>query len=296
MSRALFFIVTIIFLSGCALKEEQYRQAQASEASDSLVRIADASFQAKNYAPALELYLRAYKKQKSDPLLEKIATTYSSMGDTVMALNAYTELYNKNPKNPIYIKNVAQAAFAAERFELSQRYYQKLLSIDSEDSSYIGAGIVEDVMGNHDKAQEYYQHVVNKSPRNTNAKNNLGLSFLLQGNLSQAESIFQDLTKRADNQPRFDMNLAFVYGISGNTAAAKVILARYLTPPQILDTLQFYDDYNAMNLEQRRRVVYGFNENPESVPVKPINDEVITEKSSDKPDIAQPSAISNAEK
>ncbi len=263
----LFFIVLVLGTgAACALKEEAYRNAANEEASSSLTRIADSSFEAENYQPALDLYLRAYKKKPDDATLEKIAVTFKRMGNAQASYQAYAMLHQKNPKNSLYLKNLAQAAFYAEDFQASQKYYQDLLQLDSSDGNHLGAGVVEDVLGNHDAAQDHYRQVIQHSPRNLNAKNNMGLSLLLQGKVTEAESTLKALTQRADSEPRFDINLALVYGVSGKSAQAQPLLEKYLSQDQVASTLQFYQDYNVLNTEQRRRVVYGFPENPETSP------------------------------
>ena len=263
----LFFIVLVLGMAGaCALKEEAYRNAANEEASSSLTRIADSSFEAENYQPALDLYLRAYKKKPDDATLEKIAVTFDRMGNAQASYQAYAMLHQKNPKNSLYLKNLAQAAFYAEDFQASQKYYQDLLQLDSSDGNHLGAGVVEDVLGNHDAAQDHYRQVIQHSPRNLNAKNNMGLSLLLQGKVTEAESTLKALTQRADSEPRFDINLALVYGVSGKSAQAQPLLEKYLSQDQVASTLQFYQDYNVLNTQQRRRVVYGFSENPETSP------------------------------
>ena len=263
----LFFIVLVLGMgAACALKEEAYRNAANEEASSSLTRIADSSFEAENYQPALDLYLRAYKKKPDDATLEKIAVTFKRMGNAQASYQAYAMLHQKNPKNSLYLKNLAQAAFYAEDFQASQKYYQDLLQLDSSDGNHLGAGVVEDVLGNHDAAQDHYRQVIQHSPRNLNAKNNMGLSLLLQGKVTEAESTLKALTQRADSEPRFDINLALVYGVSGKSGQAQPLLEKYLSQDQVASTLQFYQDYNVLNTEQRRRVVYGFPENPETSP------------------------------
>ena len=263
----LFFIVLVLGMgAACALKEEAYRNAANEEASSSLTRIADSSFEAENYQPALDLYLRAYKKKPDDATLEKIAVTFKRMGNAQASYQAYAMLHQKNPKNSLYLKNLAQAAFYAEDFQASQKYYQDLLQLDSSDGNHLGAGVVEDVLGNHDAAQDHYRQVIQHSPRNLNAKNNMGLSLLLQGKVTEAESTLKALTQRADSEPRFDINLALVYGVSGKSAQAQPLLEKYLSQDQVASTLQFYQDYNVLNTQQRRRVVYGFPENPETSP------------------------------
>ena len=263
----LFFIVLVLGMgAACALKEEAYRNAANEEASSSLTRIADSSFEAENYQPALDLYLRAYKKKPDDATLEKIAVTFKRMGNAQASYQAYAMLHQKNPKNSLYLKNLAQAAFYAEDFQASQKYYQDLLQLDSSDGNHLGAGVVEDVLGNHDAAQDHYRQVIQHSPRNLNAKNNMGLSLLLQGKVTEAESTLKALTQRADSEPRFDINLALVYGVSGKSGQAQPLLEKYLSQDQVASTLQFYQDYNGLNTQQRRRVVYGFPENPETSP------------------------------
>ena len=263
----LFFIVLVLGMgAACALKEEAYRNAANEEASSSLTRIADSSFEAENYQPALDLYLRAYKKKPDDATLEKIAVTFKRMGNAQASYQAYAMLHQKNPKNSLYLKNLAQAAFYAEDFQASQKYYQDLLQLDSSDGNHLGAGVVEDVLGNHDAAQDHYRQVIQHSPRNLNAKNNMGLSLLLQGKVTEAESTLKALTQRADSEPRFDINLALVYGVSGKSGQAQPLLEKYLSQDQVASTLQFYQDYNVLNTQQRRRVVYGFPENPETSP------------------------------
>ncbi|MFM7631649.1 MAG: tetratricopeptide repeat protein [Alphaproteobacteria bacterium] len=261
-----FFALSLILgmSAACALKEEAYRRAANEEASASLTKIADSSFEAENYEPALELYLRAYKKKPDDATLEKIALTFDRMGNPQASYQAYAMLYQKNPKNPLYLKNLAQAAFYAEDFEASQKHYQALLQMDPSDGNHLGAGVVEDVLGNHDAAQTHYRQVIQHSPRNLNAKNNLGLSLLLQGKVTEAESTLKALTERADSEARFEVNLALVYGVSGKAGQAQPLLEKYFPQDQVAAMLQFYQDYNLMTTEQRRRVVYGFPENKDT--------------------------------
>lgn len=261
-----FFALSLILgmSAACALKEEAYRRAANEEASASLTKIADSSFEAENYEPALELYLRAYKKKPDDATLEKIALTFDRMGNPQASYQAYAMLYQKNPKNPLYLKNLAQAAFYAEDFEASQKHYQALLQMDPSDGTHLGAGVVEDVLGNHDAAQAHYRQVIQHSPRNLNAKNNLGLSLLLQGKVTEAESTLKALTERADSEARFEVNLALVYGVSGKAGQAQPLLEKYFPQDQVAAMLQFYQDYNLMTTEQRRRVVYGFSENKDT--------------------------------
>lgn len=261
----LFFIVLVLGMgAACALKEEAYRNAANEEASSSLIRIADSSFEAENYQPALDLYLRAYKKKPEDATLEKIALTFARMGNAQASYQAYVMLHQKNPKDPLYLKNLAQAAFYAEDFEASQKHYQALLQMDPSDGNRLGAGVVEDVLGHHDKAQNYYRQVIQHSPRHLHAKNNLGLSLFLQGKVTEAESTLKALTERTDTEPRFEMNLAMIYGVSGRSAQAEALLNKYFSVDQVASMLQFYQDYSLLNDEQRRRVVYGFSENKET--------------------------------
>jgi Flp pilus assembly protein TadD len=264
--RLFFVLMVLVMASACALKEEAYRRAANEEASASLIKIGDSSFEAENYQPALDLYLRAYKKKPDDATLEKIAVTFDRMGNPQASYQTYLLLQQNNPKNELYLKNLAQAAFYAEDFQASQKYYQDLLQRDPSDGNHLGAGVVEDVLGHHDTAQNHYRQVIEHSPRNLNAKNNLGLSLLLQGKVTEAEALFKALTERADSEPRFDMNLALVYGVSGKSAQAESLLKKYLSPEDVASTLQFYRDYSLLNAEQRRRVVYGFSENPETDP------------------------------
>jgi predicted Zn-dependent protease len=88
----------------------------------------------------------------------------------------------------------------------------------------------------------------------------------LQGKATEAEATLKALTQRADSEPRFDINLALVYGVSGKSGQAQPLLEKYFSQDQVASTLQFYQDYTLLNAEQRRRVVYGFSENPERNP------------------------------
>jgi tetratricopeptide (TPR) repeat protein len=98
----LFFIVLVLAMgAACALKEEAYRNAANEEASSSLIKIADSSFEAENYPPALDLYSRAYKKKPDDATLEKIAVTFDRMGNAQASYQAYAMLHQKNPKNSL---------------------------------------------------------------------------------------------------------------------------------------------------------------------------------------------------
>jgi Flp pilus assembly protein TadD len=93
-------------------------------------------------------------------------------------------------------------------------------------------GTVLDQMGRHDEARRYYASALKIVPDEPSVLSNLGLSYVLSGNLPQAEENLRRAYGNARADARVRQNLALVVGLQGRFAEAESIVKADLPPDE----------------------------------------------------------------
>ncbi len=93
-------------------------------------------------------------------------------------------------------------------------------------------GTVLDQMGRHDEARRYYASALKIVPDEPSVLSNLGLSYMLSGNLPQAEENLRRAYGSAKADARVRQNLALVVGLQGRFAEAESIVKADLPPEE----------------------------------------------------------------
>jgi len=173
--------------------------------------------------------------------------------------------YDSNPDNKIAAMNYARALRALTQYAQAVAVLQRLAAKYPKDMAVLGAygkaladagslpeaadvlsrahtpeqpnwtilsaqGSVADQLGDHAKAQAYYEAALKIVPDQPQVLSNLGLSYALAKHLPQAETTL----KQAAAQPRADMrvrqNLALVLALQGKFDEAQTVSTRDLSP------------------------------------------------------------------
>jgi Flp pilus assembly protein TadD len=93
-------------------------------------------------------------------------------------------------------------------------------------------GTVLDQMGRHDEARRYYASALKIVPDEPSVLSNLGLSYMLSGNLPQAEENLRQAYGSTRADARVRQNLALVVGLQGRFAEAESIVKADLPPEE----------------------------------------------------------------
>lgn len=95
-------------------------------------------------------------------------------------------------------------------------------------------GAVADQLGDHARAQGYYQAALRVNPGEPTVLSNLGLSYALAKRLPEAEQALAEASRHPRADKRVRQNLMLVYGLQGRFREAEQI-ARADLPPQEAD-------------------------------------------------------------
>lgn len=143
---------------------ESYLQADLLQPDNTwtIKRIAQLYRSLKNPELALEYHIRLQTLNSGNIANElNIGHCYLDMGEYDKALNAYfkVELFDGGD-NPKAWRPIAWTSFLLKKFDLSQKYYQKILVGKPTEHDFMNAGHVELALNNKKEALKYYMKTV----------------------------------------------------------------------------------------------------------------------------------------
>ncbi|WP_377297736.1 tetratricopeptide repeat protein [Rhizobium sp. SGZ-381] len=97
---------------------------------------------------------------------------------------------------------------------------------------YSAEGAVLDQLGRTDEARRKYRMALEVEPNEPSVLSNLGMSYVLSGDLRTAETYLRTASQQPMADSRVRQNLALVVGLQGRFAEAEEIASRELSPVQ----------------------------------------------------------------
>ncbi len=106
---------------------------------------------------------------------------------------------------------------------------------------YSALGSAYDQTGQHGKARAAYKSALLQQPQKVSIHNNIGMSYILEGNLRQAETSLRAAQKLPEGEfnQTLRQNLALSVGLQGRFNEASEIASRDLPPEQVEQNLAF---------------------------------------------------------
>jgi len=106
---------------------------------------------------------------------------------------------------------------------------------------YSALGSAYDQTSEYSKARAAYQNALAQQPQQVSIHNNIGMSYILEGNLKQAEISLRAAQKLPDGEfnQTLRQNLALSVGLQGRFQEASEIASRDLPPEQVEQNLAF---------------------------------------------------------
>lgn len=127
------------------------------------------------------------------------------------------KLLNKNPKQaePHYLMGRALLVMklfnpAQEELEIAIRLDEKLVR------AHALLGVLWDLVGEHEKAEEYHRRSIGLSPQSASYYNNLGFGLFLQKHYRKAQEAFEQALKLNPRLTNAHINLGFALGMAGD--------------------------------------------------------------------------------
>jgi Flp pilus assembly protein TadD len=163
-----------------------------------------------NYAAALR---RTGRTDQAVAVLQKAAIYFPDDRDV---LAAYGKALAANG-------DLERALDAVRRAQTPDRPDWQLISAEAA---------ILDQMGTHDQARRLYAKALELAPNEASILSNLGMSYVLTGDLAQAEKILRQAAAMPGADSRVRQNLALAVGLSGRFDEAEKIASAELSPEQ----------------------------------------------------------------
>ncbi len=177
---------------------------------------------------------RAYTKRPKDKTVGmKFANVLRMTGRNEQALAVMQQIVIAHPKDRSVLAAYGKALAGAGNLKKALNVIQRAYTPDNPDWRLLSAqGAILDQLGKPKEARLLYRKALDLVPNEPTVLSNLGMSYLLTGDLRTSESYLQNAIKvpRADSRVR--QNLALVVGLQGRFDEAEKIAAGELAPAQ----------------------------------------------------------------
>lgn len=183
---------------------------------------------------AADAYGKAYANNSTDlNIAMNFASVLRMIGRNDQALAVMRKLAIENPKNntvlAAYGKSLASVGQLAPALDAIQRAQRpeypdwRLMSAE---------GAILDQMGRQEEARQLYKKALDIQPDEPTILSNMGMSYVLAGDLKSAESYLRLAAKSPDADSRVRQNLSLVLGLEGRFDEAEKIARQELSPDQ----------------------------------------------------------------
>ncbi|HET9159104.1 MAG TPA: tetratricopeptide repeat protein [Caulobacteraceae bacterium] len=277
--RALLLATVALTAVGCASDQNLEPSAQAANAAtateekpgspaSTLLRVARGTRDNGDLASAVTIYKRVHELSpgRTDVLIE-LGQVLGALGAHNEAADVFREALKKDPKNVDGLRGLGNSLLAMNQPNLALEQFVAGLALRNDPRLYNGMGVVHDMNGSYESAQDSYRSGLKLTPNDPNLRNNLALSLAISGKFDEAIEILRRLAGENRRNPRYRQNLALVYGLAGKFAEAAGVARLDFDEPTVQNNLAYYETLRAMSQEQRAAAVFGITVAPTSTPV-----------------------------
>ncbi|NNH84943.1 tetratricopeptide repeat protein [Rhizobium laguerreae] len=177
---------------------------------------------------------QAYEKNPRDPVT---GVSYANLlrmnGRDTQALAVMQQVAIANPGDRNVLAAYGKAQAAAGQFQQALDTIGRAQTPDRPDWKLISAqGAILDQMGRASDARQRYRDALDIQPNEPSILSNLGMSYVLTGDLRTAETYLRSAASQPTADSRVRQNLALVVGLQGRFPEAEQIARRELSPQQ----------------------------------------------------------------
>ena len=177
---------------------------------------------------------QSYAKNPND---KRIATNYAAAlqmdGDADQSLAVMRKLAIVLPKDRDVLAAYGKALAANGQFEPALDAVRRAQTPEYPDWKLVSAeAAILDQLGQRDEARQNYRKALDLKPNEPSILSNLGMSYVLEGDLSTAETYMRSAAQQPNADSRVRQNLALVVGLQGRFDEAEKIASQELSPEQ----------------------------------------------------------------
>jgi len=276
--RALLLATVALSAVGCASDSHLEPSAKAAigatatgeapgSPASTLLRVARGTRDNGDLASAVTIYKRVHElsPKRADVLVE-LGQVLGALGAHNEAADVFREAMNIDPKNVDALRGLGNSLLAMNQPNMALEQFVAGLAIQDDPRLYNGMGVVHDMNGSYESAQDSYRGGLKLAPNDANLRNNLALSLAINGKFDESIQILNRLANENRSNPRYRQNLALVYGLAGKYAEAAGIGRLDFDEPTVQNNLAYYETLRAMSQLQRAAAVFGITVTPVSSP------------------------------
>ncbi|OLP51124.1 pilus assembly protein TadD [Allorhizobium taibaishanense] len=192
-------------------------------------------------AVATDTMGRAYEKNRKNA---QIGIAYANLlqmsGRAPQALSVMQQVVIANPSDRTVLAAYGKAQAAAGQLEQALTTITRAQTPDRPDwRLYSAQGAVLDQLGRTQEARAAYQQALQIQPNEPSVLSNMGMSYLLGGDLKTAETYLRTAAQQPGADSRIRQNLALVVGLQGRFDEADRIARAELSPDQAQANLAY---------------------------------------------------------
>lgn len=172
-----------------------------------------------------------------NPTDKRIATNYAAAlqmdGDADQSLAVMRKLAIALPKDRDVLASYGKALAANGQFEAALDAVRRAQTPEYPDWRLVSAeAAILDQIGQKDDARQLYRKALELKPNEPSVLSNLGMSYVLEGDLRTAETYMRSAAQQPNADSRVRQNLALVVGLQGRFDEAEKIASQELSPEQ----------------------------------------------------------------
>lgn len=177
---------------------------------------------------------QSYAKNPND---KRIATNYAAAlqmdGDVDQSLAVMRKLAIALPKDRDVLAAYGKALAANGQFEPALDAVRRAQTPEYPDWKLVSAeAAILDQLGQRDEARQNYRNALDLKPNEPSILSNLGMSYVLEGDLRTAETYMRSAAQQPNADSRVRQNLALVVGLQGRFDEAEKIASQELSAEQ----------------------------------------------------------------
>ncbi|WP_419907730.1 tetratricopeptide repeat protein [Hoeflea sp.] len=179
-------------------------------------------------------YASAYKANPKDKAIGiNYATLLRMTGRDDQALAVMQQVAINHPSDREVLASYGKAQASAGQLEPALDTIKRAQTPDQPDWRLFSAeGAILDQLGKSNEARRLYRKALDIMPNEPSILSNLGMSYLLSGDLPTAENYLKQAAARPGADSRVRQNLALVVGLQGRFAEAEQIARAELSREQ----------------------------------------------------------------
>lgn len=168
----------------------------------------------------------------------RYARALRALGQNTQAVAVLQNIILRHPKDMELLGAFGRALMDAGQLKQAEEVLGRAHLPERPDWRILSAqGAVADQLGDHQRAQGFYEAALRINPGEPTILSNLGLSYALSKRLPEAERALGEASRHPQADKRVRQNLVLVLGLQGRFAEAERVAATDLPPADVARTM-----------------------------------------------------------